>query len=88
MGPIMQARQLIGRAMFPCDVTKVLLDAFEDAWTELAPHVSGDPTVVEAARLSLAGIVLETARTGPVDRDGIKAAAVDMFRSKHRIANH
>jgi hypothetical protein len=83
----MDARQLIGGAAFPPDVLKVLFDAFDDAWTEVAPDVSGDPSVVDAARLSLAGIVLGIAKAGPIDRDGIKAAAVDAFRAKHRIGN-
>jgi hypothetical protein len=84
----MRARQTIGGAAFPPDVLKVLLDAFEDAWAELAPEVSSDPTVVEAARLSLAEIVLDIAKPGAIDRDRIKAAAVDAFRTKHRIANN
>jgi hypothetical protein len=82
----MRARQLIGGAAFPPYVLKVLGEAFEDAWAELAPDVSGDPTVVDAARFSLAEIVLDIAKAGrPIDRDRIKAAAVDAFRSKHRI---
>ena len=82
----MQARQLIGAAPFPPDVRKVLLDAFEDAWAELAPDVSSDPTVVDAARLSLAAIVMvDIATAGTFDRDTIKTAAVQIFRSKHRI---
>src|SRR5688572_2843511 len=76
-GADMDARQLIGAAAFPPDVLKVLFDAFDDAWAEVAPDVSGDPTVVDAARLSLAGIVLSVATAGPIDRDAIKAAAVN-----------
>jgi hypothetical protein len=87
MGAHMRARQLIAGAAFPPDVLKVLFDAFEDAWRELAPHISGDPTVIEAARLSLAEIVLGIARAGPIDRDRIKSAAVDAFRTVHRIGN-
>jgi hypothetical protein len=83
-----RARQLIDGAAFPPDALKVLGEAFEDAWAELAADVSCDPTVVDAARLSLAGIVLDIAKAGgPIDRDRIKAAAVDAFRSKHRIGN-
>jgi hypothetical protein len=84
----MDAHQLIGGAAFPPDVLKVLFEAFDDAWSEVAPDVSGDPTVVDAARASLAGLVLSAARAGPIDRDRIKAAAVDAFRAKHRIQHH
>jgi hypothetical protein len=83
----MRARQLIGSAGFPPDVLKVLFDAFEDAWAELASDVSGDPAVVDAARLSLAEIVVGIARAGPVDYGRIKTAAVDAFRTVHRIGS-
>jgi hypothetical protein len=83
----MDARDLIGGAAFPPDVLKVLHDAFDDAWAEIAPEVSGDATVVEAARLSLAAIVLYIAKAGPIDRAGISSAAVDAFRAKHRLGN-
>jgi hypothetical protein len=83
----MDARQLIGGAVFPPDVLRVLLDAFDDAWAEVAPDVSGDTTVVDAAQLSLASIVLSVATAGPIDRNAIKAAAVNAFRQKHRIGN-
>lgn len=87
MGVYMRARQLIGGAAFPPDVLKALGEAFEDAWAEIAPGVSTDPNVVDAARLSLAEIVLVIAKAGPIDRDRIKAGAVDAFRQKHRIGN-
>jgi hypothetical protein len=83
----MRARQLIGSAGFPPDALKVLFDVLEDAWAELAPDVSGDPAVVDAARLSLAEIVVGIARAGPVDYDRLKTAAVDAFRTVHRIGN-
>jgi len=84
-GAGMRARQLISGAGFPPEALKVILDAFEDAWAELASTVTGDPTVVEAARLSLAEIVLGIAKAGPIDHDRIKAAAAHAFRTVHRI---
>ena len=69
----MLAHQLINGAGLPPDALKVVLDAFEDAWTELASHVTGDPTVVEAARLSLAEIVLGIARAGTRCREEAKS---------------
>jgi hypothetical protein len=83
----MDARQLIGGAGFPPDVQKVLFEAFDDAWAELASDVSGDPTVVDAAQVSLAGIVVDVAHAGPFDRHAIKTAAVEAFRRKHRLGN-
>jgi hypothetical protein len=83
----MKARQLIGGASFPPDVLRVLFDAFDDAWTEVAPWIGKEPVVVDQARLSLANIVLSLARVGPIDRDALKTAAVDAFRLKHRIGD-
>ena len=80
----MKARQLIGGAAFPPDDLKVIFGAFDDAWGEIAPDVDADPGAVEAARLSLATIVLSLA-TGPIERAGLKSAAVDAFRLKHKI---
>jgi hypothetical protein len=81
----MKARQLIGGASFPPDVLQVVFEAFDDAWTEVSAGVGKDPGAVEAARLSLATIILSLARTDPIDREGLKAAAVDSFRLKHRL---
>lgn len=82
----MKARQLIGGAAFPPDVLSVIFAAFDDAWGELAGDVSARAEAIEAARLSLATIVLSVAAAGPVERDAIKTAAVNAFRQKHRIA--
>jgi hypothetical protein len=79
----MKARQLIGGAAYPPDALKVIFTAFDDAWTEVAPTVSGRATAIEAARLSLAEIVLGLAKAGPVERDALKDAAVSAFRLKH-----
>jgi hypothetical protein len=80
----MKARQLIGGAAFPPDALIVIFEAFDDAWSEVAPEVGDDAAAIDAARLSLATIVLSLARTGPVERHGLKAAAVEAFRYKHR----
>jgi hypothetical protein len=83
----MRAHQLIGEAAPSPDVLGVLFDAFDDAWAELGPNVSGDHAVVDAARVCLAEIVLALAEVGPIDRDKIKSAAVEVFRQTHLIGN-
>jgi hypothetical protein len=79
----MRARQLVSGAAFPPDELKVICEAFDDAWIELAPEVSADLVAVDTARMSLATIVLKLAATGPIDRLGLKSAAMDAFRLKH-----
>ena len=81
----MDARQLLGGATFAPDQLKVIFEAFDDAWDEVAADVSTRASAVEAARLSLATIVLSLARAGPIERVGLKTAAVDAFRRKHRL---
>jgi len=80
-----KVRHVLGGAAFAPDVLKVIFHAFDDAWAEVAPDVSGRASAVEAARLSLATIVLSLANSGPVERTALKIAAVDAFRSKHRV---
>jgi hypothetical protein len=81
----MKARQLIGSASFQPDELKVIFEAFDDAWDEVAPDVSSRASAVEAARLSLAEIVLGLAAAGQIERVRLKAEAVYAFRLKHRI---
>jgi hypothetical protein len=64
----MLARQLIGGAAFPPDVLKVISEAFDDAWVELAPGVHADAASIDAARVNLGTILLTLAQVGPIDR--------------------
>ena len=78
----MKARRLIGGAAFQPDELKVIFDAFDEAWEEIAPDVSVRAKAIEAARFSLATIVLFLGsmiyflRAAP-----ISSAAVDPVRS-------
>lgn len=81
----MEPRQLIGGASFPPDDLKVIYDAFDDAWVEVAGDVSTRADAIEIARLSLATIVLSLAKMRPIDRDSIKAAAVAASRLNHHV---
>ena len=81
----MKARRLIGGAAFQPDELKVIFDAFDEAWEEIAPDVSIRAKAIEAARFSLATIVLSLAATGPVDKAQLKSAAVNAYRLKHRM---
>lgn len=82
----MKARRLIGGAAYPPDVLKVIFQAFDDAWAEVCPSISVRPASIEAAKSSLAEIVLSLAKTGPIERDALKNSAVNAFRLKHRLS--
>lgn len=79
----MKARQIIGGATFSPDVLKVLFEAFDDAWHEVAADVSARVGAIDAARSRLASIVLGLAKSGPVERTRIKTEAVYAFRGQH-----
>jgi len=76
---------MISVASFAPDVLKVIFEAFDDAWAEVAPEVSGRASAIEAARLSLATIVLSLAKAGPVERLALKTAAIAAFRSQRGV---
>ena len=73
----MKARDLIDNASYGPDQLKILGQAFDSAWAQIAPHVSGKPTGVEAARLKLAQIVLNLAKNGVMDAQRLTDAAVE-----------
>jgi hypothetical protein len=81
----MQARQRMGGVTFPPDALRVVFEAFDAAWSEVASDVTGDPAAVETALSSLATIVLSLAAASRLDRDDLKAAAVEAFKLKYRI---
>jgi hypothetical protein len=82
---VVSARELIGSGAFPPDVLHILFEAFDDAWAEVVADVEQQPAAIEAARMTLAGIVLTLGRVGPVDRFSIMTAAVDAFRQMHHL---
>jgi hypothetical protein len=84
-GTVMEARKLIDSGSFPPDELNVIFEAFDDAWGEVGTDVSSRLDAIETARLSLATIVLCLAATGPIERVGLKTAAVNAFRLKHRL---
>ena len=83
----MKARQLISGAAFGPDVLKVITKAFDDAWAEIEPSITNTPLAVEAARQSLANIVLSLATDSSRDPEPIKTEAVRLFQLKRSIAN-
>jgi hypothetical protein len=66
----MSAYQLIDGASFGPDSFKVLGQAFDAAWSEIAGGMSTDPAAIEAARLTLANAILSVAKQNW--RDGVE----------------
>ena len=72
----MKARQLVADSSYGPDSLKVLFQAFDEAWKEIAPRTSQDEVAVEAARLKLASIVLIVATNESRDAEQIKNTAL------------
>jgi hypothetical protein len=80
-----KAHHLINGAAFTPDMLRVIFQAFDDAWAEIGADVSIRAGALETARLSLATIVLTLATRDPIERRGLKTAAVHAFQRKHRL---
>ena len=72
----MKARRLIEGASFEPDQLRILGQAFDEVWEQLAADVSRRAEAVDAARLKLANAVLAAAKTGPIELDRIKDDAL------------
>jgi hypothetical protein len=71
-----KARALIGSASYDPHTLKVLYQAFDDAWEQIAPEVADYSAATYAARMKLAEIVLGLARNGMRDAQNLTDAAV------------
>jgi hypothetical protein len=76
----MEAQRLLDGAPFAPDIIRVLKQAFEEAWTKIAPTIV--PDRAGDTRVSLAHAIIAHAAAGDHDRDSLKAAALEAIR-KH-----
>jgi hypothetical protein len=75
----MRARQLIAGASFGPESLKVITQAFDDGWAEIASSYT-TPEQVEAGRLALAQAVLSVATTDVRDAGVLRRAALQAMR--------
>jgi hypothetical protein len=72
----MRARQLIDGASFGPDALKAIVEAFDQAWSEIAANFQDDPIAWEEARLGLAEALLSIANEESRDVEVLKRAAL------------
>jgi hypothetical protein len=78
----MKAHRLIADAVYdPAELTAVG-KAFDEAWEQIAPQVSGRAEAVEAARLKLAEFVLSLRRDGNRDPEKLTEEAVRLMLAR------
>lgn len=80
----MRARRLIDGASFGPDTLKVVGQAFDEAWAEIADHFGNLPIEVESARLRLAEAMLSVAMEGSTDVAALKAGALQAMARDYR----
>ena len=73
---MMKARQLIQDTAYGPEKLKVLFQAFDDAWADIAGNFGNDPSSVEAARTKLANVILGLAKDAVADATQIKNSAL------------
>jgi len=80
----MKARQLIDGATYGPDALKVIGQAFDEAWRDIAGNFGDDPSEIEAARLELAEAVLSVAHEDSRDVAALKSGALQAMALEFR----
>jgi hypothetical protein len=78
----MKARQLISKASYGPDELKIIFRAFDDAWDIIAPSISSRVSAIEAARLTLADIILSLPNGKRRNARELTGAAIQAFRTR------
>jgi len=82
--PAMEALRRIADASFGPEALRVIGQAFDAAWVEIAGNFGDDPAQVEAARLKLATAILSFANNESRDVEVLKKAAIEQMAMEYR----
>jgi hypothetical protein len=77
-------RRLAGASFGP-EALRVIGQAFDAAWVEIAGNFGDDPAQVEAARLKLATAILSFANNESRDVEVLKKAAIEQMAMDYRL---
>ncbi|HEY7085471.1 MAG TPA: hypothetical protein VH519_11705 [Hyphomicrobiaceae bacterium] len=75
----MKARALISAASYGPEMLKIIFQAFDGAWAEIAHYFEGHPTQEDAARERLAHAVLAVADEHSKDPESLKRTALKVL---------
>ncbi|MGE0768968.1 MAG: hypothetical protein AB7L90_21200 [Hyphomicrobiaceae bacterium] len=81
----MRARDLVEGASFDPATIKIMVDAFDSAWTSIAHKYQDVPKRTEAARLALAKAVLSVASETSTDAEALKTGALQAMAMDYRV---
>ena len=80
----MRAKQLIDGASYGPEALKIVCQAFDDAWNDIAGNFGDDPGIIEAARLKLANIMLSFPHDKIRDAEQVKRSALQILALQYR----
>lgn len=80
----MKARHLIDGAAFGPDAVKVIGQAFDQAWDDIAGNFGEQPATIELARLRLAEAVLSVAGEDSRDVEALKRGALEAMALRYK----
>ena len=80
----MRARQLIDGASFGPEALKVIGEAFDAAWAEIAGNFANDPAEIDEALYKLATALLSVASEDSRDVEALKKAALQRMALDYR----
>jgi len=80
----MKAQQLVNGASFGPAALKVICQAFDKAWEEIAGNFGNDPIYIQAARLKLASVLLVIANEESRDVETLKNSALRIIALTYR----
>jgi hypothetical protein len=80
----MRARQLIDGASFGPEALKVIGEAFDAAWAEIAGNFANDPAEIDEALFKLATALISVASEDSRDVEVLKKAALQRMVLDYR----
>jgi len=81
----MKARQAVSGAPFGPDALKVVGQAFDEAWAQIATFFGTDPVMIEGARLTLASAILSVASDESRDVGVLKRAGIQVMAKQYKL---
>ena len=81
----MKARQAVSGAPFGPDALKVVGQAFDEAWAQVATFFGDDPLMIEGARLTLANAILSVASNESRDIGALKRAGIQAMAKQYDL---
>ena len=80
----MKARQLVDGASYGPETLKVIGQAFDEAWANIAGNFGNDPDDIERGRLKLANALLSVASEDCRDVEALKRRALQAMALAYR----